>query len=1655
MKRLIVQVVCGRSVGTAFYVAPDILLTAYHTVVSYKEGEMNVVKDIRDGDLPFTLITCNELSDVALLRVIGRTVNDFNPLWAHHIKIGEEFISFGYPDNLSTDGLRINGVIKQKLVDNAADYALFVNDADELYDYEGMSGAPVLQDGKVVGVVIEQSGRNLKLVSIRKITEYLIHHDIAIDIDADLTSIPKQIAVDVEVSKPNHSILYTLNERLMASNASWLLLYGFPGCGKTTLVASYNSTERSLRVLSRYFLKVPNDTQSRAIRCSESYFVDWIESVYISVTGDDIEKLSLEEKKKRIPYWFERIGSILAEDDVLGVLMIDGLDELVTDKLNRVDDILSLLPNTLPSNINIVLSCTSKDILPSPYIGKIDEENYIQVTPLDMASCESYICDNSGSWMKPYSFIQAVANKTEGHPLYMNYLCRFISENFDESTKEEQLSEWVVSLPSIGGDIRSYYESIWQKMSLNGLIVETLAVLSQIRGSVSEQQLLAMMPTRNAFDFKAAFNDFRHLVRVREVDADLYEIYHSSFRMFISEKLSALIQQTNDQIASYCLNNNHSIYALENVLHHVVCGSNVAMGLAMCNQDWADQCAMNDISPDLVMHDIKECLSFAVDLALPVEVVRLMLLAQRIETRCDSIMADNAIDMANIKIASGKPWLALKYLVRDNVLLVDLDTAISYLRFFNEMGYEDDAFVLSHAVDTLIRQQLSDKNTKGVSADLFVMKGYLIVEGILSGSDDPANLPRFFKFIDSLRAENEEQTELIKTRIRSTILAYQMAKLLRAGKKTDIDETLKIYGLEWNEEMLMHFIEVLALYESFEAGIHPIGYNEAFKDIVKQVEVTLASKSFSLSSGDLELLLGVLIDKGLQERVVLKLLKEYNPIPEDFIFRDPNGVDINEVGIGRYYQSKLYLAFLDESLGVPTLSINYNDGHNWEKYIQALIDRISYINGALYRKKSKGESYETLYSLVREVLDHIDFSLVNRVRWERSYLLPEQLIPFIYNKLAVIYRDYYEDRLADFIEHLQSRLLIQLGLYREGYSAALLQLVRIFAQKRTWRSQTLWLADIAVKYIKYAVQNRGERCSCLLNICYSYALINDEENVDSVYKEVLNSSMGPDWYKEAQLELINRFKDFDVSLTGPQVAHFAAIFEEASGEMTFQRYVQQQKNEFVSTIAVVSSLSDAIEYYKFQTLPQFDRVVKNAEEWEVDMPEKGQGYNLGANYLIESSAICQLLIACKNVSPYVRYAISELFWESWDKMHNDHQYAELHAELFAMLGEEQSLAVLVPRMAEYIVNEYFSDSDGEYLSELQKTGVSNILLASLEKSLRELGYNWKRVYDKQIEVHNKKSSDEDLIDSSSVRAILKRYRKYIVSPIGNYWYSLNEFIVPLIKKAQMDASLLVDVIAGHYDVNVRPSKEQFEKFNWFHGKYKEHDVDEKMIGFLIWFLIHPDQTVASRALESIKWLVQYDEKVVDCLISAIIKSSEPGLATKASEVLLEFAHDNSEIILGHISGEGIWSKLLMKQNFSVSYNLYEIAVLLSEKCGYAAFLNLVKEIIPDSVSDRGEVMIDYDDMFFMSHKIDRLNSLKVTGGKEFAIPYLDEVRRLKQDGRMDIMIRSDKYVRRSFYLDYSPKGRFDLTMEDLLNKLLYGKVDYPRAAEVYNVVNYY
>lgn len=1207
------------------------------------------------------------------------------------------------------------------------------------------------------------------------------------------------------------------------------------------------------------------------------------------------------------------------------------------------------------------------------------------------------------------------------------------------------------NLPAIDGDIRSYYEAVWKKANPQECVFEVLALLSQIRGSVVESQLIGMMRNPNPFEFKASTSEFRHLLKEKETNR--YEIYHSSFRLFVTDKLASIMPYTNDQIAKYCKANTGLTYSIENTLHHVVNGSDTEKGLTMCNQEWADNCALHNVSPDLIMHDIRECLSIAVDCGLVVEVIRLMLLAQRIENRCDSIMVDNVNAFVDLNILQGKPDVALKYIVRDNTLLVNLQNAMTYLRLMLELGYNEQAFNLSNSIDAAIRKTFMDTSEKGIDSYIFVAKGFLIVESVLAGVEDPNDMIRYLNHMLSLlKADNDESSDKMIMSIRDLIIAYQLSNQVRAGRRINFERHLKECNATWDERVVMLLIKVIALYEEKETGLHKIGYNEAFKDCLKQVEKVLLHNDFLFSGNNLELILQVLIDKPICAEILKKLLASYNPTPETFVFRDINGVDIDVKSLLGFYQESLYKAYLDEALFLPSLNRKYNDGLSWEKYVEVLISRTAYMNGILYRKQAMGKDYSELYTQIKEIFECIDFSFEKRIQWERSYLLPEELFPFLYDKLAEIYRDFFVDKIEDFMKHLKSRMPNQLCLYREGYCATLIRMISILGEKSDTRQQAMFLADETVKYILYAVQNRSERCSYLLQICREYAIMGEKTKTQSTYLEVLNSSMGPDWYKEAQLDLINEFRKTDTSFDAAQVAHMAAIFEEASGEMTFQRYVQQEKNEFVATIAKASSLSDAIAYYKFETIPSSERIISNAEDWKVDMPIPGNGYDLGANHLIEANAICQLLCECKNVSPYIKYAISELFWENWDKMHNDHQYANLHSEIIAELGEKKSIEILAPRMADYIAHIYDTKKGG-YLKDFDDTVTSDSFEDSLNYFLEERGIEWKRSLKEGRRSEERETLKERLGSLPSSKALLDNMRKNIVSPLGSYWYSLSEFITPLINKSDFDKTKLFDIISGHYDINVRPSKQQFEKFIWMSGFHEEHNQDEQMIHFLIWFLVHPDRNISMRAEEALKWLCEYDHRVIKCLIEEIKQNVEIGLNTIASAVLLEIALEGPSIVLEYIQSDDEQKALLNVRSFSVSRNLYEIALVLSERCEYNGLLEKMKTIFPDKIADRSDVLIDFEDMMLVGQKIDKLNNLQVTGRKEFAQPYLDTVHSLKNNGTITRLFKADEYIRRSFYLNGLSKGRYIRTMEDVLDRVLYGKVDYERARRVYYAIN--
>ena len=56
IENLVVQIICENEAGTAFYVAPNLILTAFHTVSSIEENGLHIVKDEIDGDMTFSIV---------------------------------------------------------------------------------------------------------------------------------------------------------------------------------------------------------------------------------------------------------------------------------------------------------------------------------------------------------------------------------------------------------------------------------------------------------------------------------------------------------------------------------------------------------------------------------------------------------------------------------------------------------------------------------------------------------------------------------------------------------------------------------------------------------------------------------------------------------------------------------------------------------------------------------------------------------------------------------------------------------------------------------------------------------------------------------------------------------------------------------------------------------------------------------------------------------------------------------------------------------------------------------------------------------------------------------------------------------------------------------------------------------------------------------------------------------------------------------------------------------------------------------------------------------------------------------------------------------------------------------------------------------------
>lgn len=1647
MEDRIVKIICGKEEGTAFFIASDLLLTAFHVVCDYSDESLHFIKHRNIGDLSYVVLDNWDKFDVSLIKL--DTPIDINglPLLSSVVKIGDDLSGYGYPAKSSSEGLRVHGHVSQKLSVGISEYRVSIDGMKDGFNYEGISGAPLWRDDKVIGIVIEQSGNGLNFVNIASLKEKLSQFSVIIEEEENLNDIPGGLQIRMDAIIPNYQAYVDLSN-CIHHDGSWIVMTGSPGSGKTTIAAGFNPVKKDIEVIGRYFFKVPGDNITRAERCSERHFIDWLESVYSLVTGIVNELLSQDKKKTRIVGWVNEISETLSKVGKIGVIIIDGIDELVHNNVFSVESMTSLLMAELPPNIKIVLSCISEQILPSSLISILNKDQRVVVSPLDIVACESYIKNNSGDWEKPFSFVQAVANRTEGHPLYMEYLCRYIENTFGVDTREEVLQRWIDSLPSIGGHIECYYKAIWESIATDATAIEVLGLLSQARGAITHNTLFGMA-NASVFEIAATMKRLRHLMKSDA--SEVYEIYHSSFSIYISDQLKPLLCKINDQISAFCIKQPEEVYSIENHIHHKVNGSTPAEGIKECNQVWADICAREDVSPDLVMHDIKECLGKAVDQVLPVEVIRLMLLAQRIETRYDSIFVENAEIFAEINIALGKPEVALKYLIREDKLIVEpIINAVSYVQELIEGGYIHEAEILRACIESSIRRAIQNGNGQCIAPNVLVTRAMTFVEAYYAGliTDEP--LMSFFDLIYTLKenAEDEESLELLNE-INKIVVSWQMSRKLRNNIDIDWDKFLSMAKIRWCKEVVLLIIYSLMSFKDRNNFLSFIVRNEAYQASVKKVEQILNKTDFEYTREELSQIIRILIADSKETALVRKLIDLYSPSTGTLSFRASNGVDFDLRSLENHSQEVTFRAYSDKVFNLSNVIIsNWWNVKTWENNLLRIVEYVAYLKGYLYRLYAEGSDIDREYERLKGVLNAISFSFEQRSHWQRSYLLPESLLPYVYRAILDLYHTYYPNKIDDFVNHVRQRSDNQLSLYIEGYCETLCAIVDYLAERKCFCSLALDFSNLTFGVVVYALKNRSQKSKSLLRLAKIYAVLGDKEHYNKVFQELLNSSMGPEWYKEDQMGLLNHFAKYNIQFTANQVCRAAAIFEEASGEMTFQRYVQQEKHTFVAMLASRSSLTDAISYYKYETLPSSEVVKHNAEDWKVDMPSLGNGYNLGANHLIEASALHQMLYTLPNVSPYISYALSELHWGNWDWLHNDFGYAKLHAKLLNNIEVDFAKQVFVPRMADYYVSNC-KGFNNDYLSEFERTIIDPSIVDAFAKQLNVNGFDWHPT--PQKEATQKESSTGR--DKRNIEEYLSENKNEIVSPTSVYWYSLSHMLGDMIEKSEARMSDFYHIITEHLDINVGTPKDQYDKFSFLQGFVNGEDYDAILIRFLIWHTVHPDSKIVNRAKDAVKWLATHESNVFVGLINEILVPQEVGTDTISSAILRDLAEEHSTVIVELLQEHNTVVRLSEIHNFSVSYNLFLVAKTLKDKEGFCELYDLLVEIFPNKLPIRGEVCLDNKYTIFIDHIIDKLNYHGVTGGKDFAIPYMEIVKPMYDSAEIENLITTDKYIQRSFYLNTIYDSRYNRTMMSIIDGILYGKVDIAKAGTVYYIIN--
>ncbi len=1275
IKQATCQVVGMAESGTGWLITANLVLTAYHCVeTAMRAGEPVIVRfGVGSSAIEHTVVVgpLDEDLDVCLLQL--PTPLDVEPITiaSDGLRPGEKWFAFGYPVAKLQLGHIANGEIQQVLTErvHGVDLDLSVEPGAHLSDYRGLSGAAFMVGAVCKGLLRLNIDSAIGALSLAMLTPFLEANGL----------LPKE-STDSEESVPigtRPAFDTVFESTIVTKRGGYVFVEGSHGVGKSTYCQQFSPDSPELDRLGIYHFTERARGSAPARQAQPEVFFDWANSLLSTrATGKParLMELSYSQLIEKTNEVFQSLAKRCAKAGKVGVLFIDGINEAAAAGEEALKRFVNLLPQTVSDGLVVVITGVGLDSIASSLGIILRGGERLTLPTLDRDTQYGVCVEFLDKDKATTEIVAALCDRAMGHPLYLRYLADLVNSGATPGD--------IAELPVFSGSIQNYYETIWAKLVPNGDVVNLLGIIARLRWGIPASTLTSMLTSAESGMFPSTLLRVRHLLANPENTA----IYHPSFSEYVVHKTIAIDEWVHARLAGFCEARESGDYGVLNKVYHALRGDQEQQLRAIegCNQAWVDDSVLLGAEPDVLLADIDETLSAATRAGTATDIVRLLLLSQRLSFRYNVLFVQSAELVALALISLGKAESALRHVVRNGRLVVSADGAFAVANTLTQQGFPEQARevleLAQREVNATFEKMRSDSGISTrelLSAVNLRLHAFSLAQ---AAGDDPP-FTRFFRaFVEGILRDpngnfSQDEGDDVLRQLTGEMMGARLClegeyrPFLKLGVPADVDL----------RHQLLVFLQTLA-----HAEMHSEHYGIALKrdmvdlvlaDIERAIGAPLRPEDRQFVFTD------ALIEAGAAPGLVETYSTGVNMGDGTLPFYTKNRADPDEAVFESAMLRLRASWFLENGYAEPSVQMPTID--DWEGALEVVARAVAWCDGKGRKAKATRDQVglDLVWSFVADaLLPCFAFTLESRIHWESSYLIPEAVVPRLYRRVAKLIADCFPTKVAVLLYAIENGFNVQLGLYNEGFRQALQGVLCLFVERSPEGLKADKVFTLVLRWRDYVaanVENRYELIPELLQIVQLLARLEAAEEALRTYQSVLSFSMGPSWYKEDQLSMMTGTLEtlptaYPVEATS--LAQIAGLLERATGEMTFQRFIRADKGTFIGQLCRRSLFSDAVRYFQHQSCGTLDELFAQATNGDLDRVSTLVGMRFPGAALEEQAALLALLLHTRGQANWqLRWALLESY-QHGDERHLSDWGREYAAILSELVGCNDELA---------------------------------------------------------------------------------------------------------------------------------------------------------------------------------------------------------------------------------------------------------------------------------------------------------------------------------------------------------------------------------------------